>query len=295
MTLSTSTKKAPQNNGLYWGIKDKKVLSFTTPPIMAIVNYTSHSFIPSTVAHSTHEAVVLCKTALNEGANIIDIGVQSTKPDFVPMDPKKEALAIATILDAIKDDTSCENAIISVDTFNAPTATVALQKNCSIINDISGLQLDPALIDVIQHYKPGYVLTHFTRNNTSHTHNIHFYSKDILLEIKKYFSNKINDLLKIGLPEHNIVLDIGIGFGKNIDETMVLLRSLQDIASLGRPLLIALSYKTFYQEEKNASLEEKENATQVITALLASQCFCIHRVHNVKKSKQTLALTNLLT
>ncbi len=289
-----------------WTLRGGEV--FTPAPfgVMGIVNITPDSFYDGNTYHSQDNTLNLglahAIKLWEEGAHILDIGGESSRPGATPLDSHTELQRIMPVLVPLLQ--KCHTAAIegqrfpyiSVDTYHAKTAATALEAGVHIINDISACLYEPELVDVVSAYKPGYVLMHC--KGTPKTMQEHIYYDNIIDEICSFFEQRINILVRAGLPEEHIVLDPGIGFGKNIEHNITILQNLQKLKSFGRPILMALSMKSLIQGLLQPHLlnnEEKAQGTQIITALLAQQEIFLHRVHHVQQTLQTLQIVHSLT
>ena len=162
-----------------------------------------------------------------------------------------------------------------------------------IINDISACAFDPALLEVVAHYKPGYVLMH--SQGVPKTMQIAPQYTDIVDEMRHFFATKLRLLTGVGLPEDRIVLDPGIGFGKTAEHNATILRHIDMLQEFGRPVLMALSMKSLFRDLLGLDkAQERGTATQVATALTAARGVRLHRVHDVAATAQSLCLVSHL-
>ena len=180
-----------------------------------------------------------------------------------------------------------------MDTLKAGTARAALEGGADIINDVSACAADPMLLDVLAEYKPGYVLMHSQGSPREMQVNPHY--GNVVEEILAFFERNLARLVKAGLPEDRIVLDPGIGFGKNKEHTVAILKGLERFASLGRPLYVGLSRKSMFREILGLELEQRAEATRMAVALLAARGIPYHRVHDIAGCAQALRLVEAMT
>lgn len=256
--------------------------------IMGIVNCTNDSFYEAARTPSADQAIARARKLLAEGADIIDLGAESSRPGSVSIDPDCEAQRLIPVLSALK---SC-GAFLSVDTWHAQTARMALEQGCAIINDISAARWDPELLDVLVSWKPGYVLMH-AGDRPKVMQNNPVYNNVVDDELN-FFTCALNRLVAAGLPEERIVLDLGIGFGKTLAHNLSLLTSIPRFLSLGRPLLLGLSMKSMFYDLLGLELKDRACATQVATALLFTQGVFWHRVHHVAETRSSLLLAQAM-
>lgn len=264
---------------------------------MGIVNLTPDSFYDGGKNYSPVRAVQHSHMLVEQGAHILDLGAESSRPGADPVSPATEQARLLPVLRALHThyhaDTATHGAeavspLLSVDTYHAATARAALTEGAHIINDISACRFDPALLDVLLEFKPGYVLMH-SQGEPKTMQQAPAYT-NTLDEVLAFFERHLTRLVKAGLPETHIVLDPGIGFGKCLQHNMALLRGIARLAALGRPVLMALSMKSLFRDllDLPASPQLRATATQVATALLAAEGVSLHRVHDVKTTAQTL-------
>ena len=258
---------------------------------MGIVNYHFPSFLEDFSNKTIADAANTLCTHIQDGADIIDCGVQSTHPQSPPINPEQEALHLLHLLKNIRHillRSTIENKkkiLLSIDTYKASVAKAVLDYGCDIINDISSCELDPALAEVVAQYKPAYVLTHNSRGKKE---------VQTIKTICDDFEKKLKILTRYGLPEDNIMLDIGVGFGKTYQEHCNILKNINVLRTFDRPLVIGISHKAWYTPNKNISMEQRNISTLVATALLATQGVFIHRVHNVRTIKLAVEIANLI-
>lgn len=258
--------------------------------VMGILNITPDSFFDGGLHELPALAASHAGEMLAEGADIIDIGAESTRPYARELSPCEECKRLDPALKRIK--ALYPEARLSVDTRNAVTAELALAAGCAVINDVSACQHDPGLIDVLAQYKPGYVLTHCRGN--PQTMQLSPYYDDVVSDVKAFFEKMLSMLAAAGLPENRIILDPGIGFGKNLAHNLALLAHINEFAEFGRPLLIGISMKGFLGKLTNQPLKERGEATAIATALLYSAGVAWHRCHEVKRIRSCLHLVQAL-
>jgi dihydropteroate synthase len=183
--------------------------------------------------------------------------------------------------------------VLSIDTYRASTARLALEAGAHIINDISACAFDPELLDTLVDHAPGYVLMH-CRGRPADMREHPRYA-NVVDEVIHFFEKNLTRLCTAGLAEEKIVLDPGIGFGKRLEDNTALLRSIPRLRGLGRPLLAGLSMKSLFGDLLGLAPERRGPATQVATALLAVQGVPLHRVHDVAGALDALRLAQALT
>ena len=279
-----------QGNNL-WRIYGGRVVQPSPFLVVGILNITPNSFYDGGKFNSESHATDQAKALFDQGADIVDLGGESTRPFSERVGLEEEKNRVLPVLDNIGQRFS--HPLVSVDTYKAEMAREALDNGASIINDVSACSLDPELKDVLADYKPGYILMH-SKGRPEDMQKDPSY-EDVVGEIKEFFEQKLKDLTAAGLPEENIVLDPGIGFGKSLEHNLSILRNMKDFLSLGRPVMAGLSNKSLWQKLLGLAPEQRQNVTQVATALVAEQGVCLHRVHEVDLTVQTLEVVRQIT
>lgn len=265
--------------------------------VCGIVNVTPDSFYDGGTHAGTQSAVEHAQKLISEGAGLLDIGGESSRPNAAPVSEADEfarVVPVVSTLHALRAGMSSSDYPwrISVDTYKAKTAAAALGAGADIINDISACAFEPALLDVVAQYKPGYVLMHSQGKPDTMQKAPHY--DNVVDEIYAFFEREMSRLVRAGLPEENIVLDPGIGFGKLPEHNVAIIQNIRRFSSLGRPSMGALSNKSLFGALLGLAPHERQHATQIATALLASRGVAIHRVHEVAPTVQTLRLAAAL-
>ena len=227
--------------------------------LIGIVNVTPDSFSDGGKYIDPRNAVAHGLRLLDEGAGMLDLGAESTRPFAEPVPEGEEIARLMPVVARLREQRP--DAVLSVDTLKAGTARAALEGGADIINDVSACVADPALLDVLAEYKPGYVLMHSQGSPREMQVNPRY--GNVVEEILAFFEEHLARLVKAGLPEDRIVLDPGIGFGKNKDHTVAILKGLERFASLGRPLYVGLSRKSMFREILGLELEQRAEATRL--------------------------------
>lgn len=258
--------------------------------IMGILNLTPDSFYDGG-RHATGEAALAQALALHDaGADMLDIGAESSRPGARPLAPGEELARLAPILRAVRE--RMPDIAISVDTVHAATAAAALDMGAVVINDVSACGVDPELTDVLADRKPGYVLMH-SQGRPPDMQAAPQYA-DVCREVHHFFERELNRLVAAGIPEDRIVLDPGIGFGKTMRHNLELLAHMDEFLAFGRPLLVGLSMKSLFGDFLGLPVGERGAATQTASALLWERGVCWHRVHDVGAVRNALRLAAAL-
>lgn len=258
--------------------------------IMGIINLTADSFYDGGQYNQPELAIAHANKLLADGAAILDLGAESTRPGAQPVNPAVECERLAPVLKAFANQLSPP--LLSIDTRNARTAEFCLSLGANIINDVSGLNHDPAMIDVLATLKPGYVLTHSQGEPQTMQKQPHY--ANVITELCVFFEHKLNLLTAKGLPEDHIVLDPGIGFGKTLEHNLIILRKIDEFMSFGRPILVGLSMKSLFGQLFHLAPHERGPITMTASALMQVKGVQWHRVHNVSGVRQALELAEIL-
>jgi len=271
---------------LIWKVCGGRELTPDPFLIVGILNVTPDSFYDGGKYFDRSGAINHAREMLDEGADIIDIGGESTRPFSERVDEEEEKRRVMPVLKALIS--SIDNIVVSVDTYKARVAEEALKNGALIINDVSACRFDPELLDVVAQYKPGYVLMHSKGKPEDMQKDPRY--KDVIGELLDFFEENLKKLTKAGLPEENIVIDPGIGFGKLLEHNLSILKNIARFSVFGRPIYIGLSNKSMWEKLLGLKLGERGVATQVATAISAIKGVSIHRVHDVKLTRDTLRI-----
>ena len=206
---------------------------------MGILNITPDSFSDGGNYFDLAQAVVRGLKIADEGADIIDIGGESTRPGAAVVDEAEELRRVVPIIRTLAERTNCA---ISVDTTKATVARAALQAGAHIINDISAATWDEAMAATVAEFQAGVVLMHC--QGTPETMQQEPQYTDIVTEVRDFLGARVDTLVGAGLPRENTVVDPGFGFGKTLEHNLTLLRQLDQFTRLGRPILVGLSRKS---------------------------------------------------
>ena len=246
---------------------------------MGVLNVTPDSFTDGGLFFSRDSAVERGLRLVEEGANIIDVGGESTRPGSEPLGYEEEVRRIIPVIDALAKRIRVP---ISIDTYKADVARRALDAGASIINDISGLRFDPAMAKVAAHYRVPIVLMHIKGTPKNMQVNPHY---DALIpEIVDYLRISVRLAVDSGVGEEMIIVDPGIGFGKTFEHNLEILRDLREFTLLQKLLLVGPSRKAFIGKIlDNASSSERMEGTAAAVAISIMNGANIVRVHDVKE------------
>lgn len=253
---------------------------------MGILNVTPDSFSDGGEFFSPDAALLKIKEMFAQGADIIDIGAMSTRPDSEPVSVAEEIKRLDPVLtEAVK----IENIIISVDTVNPETAQFALEKGAHIINDVSGVFND-AMATVVKEYDAGWIITHTAGVPSG---SVVKYPEGVVPAVKEFFDSVLSQCEKFGIEKNHICLDPGFGFAKTTADNIDLLKNLEKVIVPDVAFLTALSRKRFIGE-----ITQTQNPTQRLAGTLTADIIAlmkgsdILRVHDVEETRQSIAIYN---
>ncbi|TVQ98259.1 MAG: dihydropteroate synthase [Desulfovibrionales bacterium] len=335
-----------------WSIKDDHRLALSRPVIMGVVNCTPDSFYDGGRHAKPETALQHALLLAAQGAAILDVGGESTRPGSLPVCAEEELARVLPVIRELRTELTAQGVsrasavhvshstprsrdpapvdrvarpehegagqpapdavakvvskavfgpesgyadggvVISIDTSKAVVAAAGLEAGAAIVNDVSACRSDPELVDVLRQYQPGYVLMH--AQGKPETMQVAPVYANVVDEVCRFFDERMHHLVRSGLAESSIVLDPGIGFGKRLEHNLELLRNVDRLARMGRPILVGISHKSFWKGLLGLELEDRGMVTQVATALLATKGAAIHRVHDVAASAQTLRVVEAL-
>ncbi|CEI73451.1 MULTISPECIES: dihydropteroate synthase [Romboutsia] len=241
--------------------------------IMGILNVTPDSFSDGGDFNNIDKAINRAKEMVREGVDIIDLGGESTRPGHKYVEADEEIKRIIPVIKELKKEV---NVPISVDTYKAKVADEALKLGVEMINDIWGLKKDKDMASTIAKYDAHVCIMH-NQDGTN-------YDGDIIEEMKKSLLESIKIGLNAGIKKEKIVLDPGIGFGKNVEQNLEVLRRLDELNSLGYPILLGTSRKSVIGHVLNVEPKERLEGTIATTVLGIRDGISIVRVHDVKEN-----------
>ncbi len=263
-----------------------KVFSFQRPLVMAIINITPDSFFEGSRADSTDDILKMVESAVAQGADIIDIGGYSTRPNAEFVSEDEELRRVCLALDTIRKRYA--DIPISIDTFRAKVASMAvLEYGVDIINDISGGSIDSDMFGTVAKLNVPYILMH-TRGTPQTMMQMTDYD-DIVSDILKYFANKIESLRRLGFVS-DIVLDLGFGFAKTTEQNYRLLANQKVFECFGLPILSGVSRKSMINRVLDITPQYALNGTTVANTLALLNGADILRVHDVREAVEAIKI-----
>ncbi len=253
---------------------------------MGILNVTPDSFSDGGKFDTPEQAASHASKMIEDGADIIDIGGESTRPGAEPVSIDEELNRTIPVIEAIRDQSDC---IISIDTYKSKVAESALDAGANMVNDISGLTFDEGMASLVAEKETPVVIMHIKGTPLDMQKEPHY--EDLMEEIKDYFTAQIAKAKEAGIPNTNIILDPGIGFGKRLEDNFELIRELKQICAMEYPILIGPSRKSFIGTVLNLPITERlEGTLASITAGVMNGARIV-RVHDIMAVRRTIATT----
>lgn len=265
-----------------------QLITINQPIVMGIINVTSDSFFTGSRFNEVDAILFRAEQMIRDGAFIIDIGGQSTRPGSERLSEDEELQRVLPAISAIHR--RFPEAIISVDTFYAKVAENSVSAGASIINDVSAGSIDKTMIETVAKLDTPYVLMHMIGDPQTMQANPTY--KNVVTEVFDFLNFRIKQLQKIGIKD--IIVDPGFGFGKTIQHNLQLLDGLNYFNHLGKPLLVGLSRKSTVYKTLNINPEEALNGTTVLNTISLLKGAHILRVHDVKEAVQAIKLVSSL-
>lgn len=243
---------------------------------MGVVNITPDSFYDGGVHFKPADAIAHGNRLLKEGADILDLGGQSTRPASEPVGTDEELRRVLPVLKSLRQH---NDAWISIDTYRNEVAKVCLEEGADMINDVSSFRMDPDLARAVAHYKVPVVCMHFL--NSIHPMPSDPQYTNLKKEIVEFFEETFRIAEKAGINRDQLILDPGIGFGKKLEHNLEIIRDLSFLHELKRPILVGPSRKSFIQKITGLPAESRLEGTAAAAAMCLVQGAHILRVHDV--------------
>lgn len=271
---------------MLWKTRRRTIDLSTQAEVMGILNVTPDSCSDGGCFDGIEAALHHARQMVAEGAAIIDIGGESTRPGADPVAARDEIARTAPVIEALRREW---NGLISIDTSKASVAAAALEAGADIINDVTGLRADPLMTELCVKSGCGVVVMHM--QGTPRTMQQAPAYQDVIAEVRAFFEERLKTLTAAGIQQEALCFDPGIGFGKNLDHNLTLLKALDKLSPATRPLLLGISRKSFIGSligEPDITL--RDWPTVAITANAREQGVMLHRVHEVKPNLQALRM-----
>jgi dihydropteroate synthase len=258
-----------------------KLLIFDQPAIMGIINATPDSFYKGNI---NDDILQLVTKMIGDGADIIDIGGQSTRPGSQRIDAGEELNRVLPVIELIHHN--FPETIISIDTYSSKVAAAAVKAGASIVNDISAGNMDTAMIETVAALQVPYICMHM--QGTPNTMQQEPQYADVVKEVLDFFIAKVATCKKAGISD--VIIDPGFGFGKTIAHNFSLLKKMAVFNILGKPILAGLSRKSTVYKTLHTTADNALNGTTVLNTIALQNGASILRVHDVKEAKEAVTL-----
>ncbi len=267
----------------------ERTLCVDKPLVMGILNATPDSFYAESRYQQLDTIVAKAEQMLQEGATILDLGGQSTRPESTRIDADTEWSRLEPAIGELVKRFS--NAFLSIDTYCAEVARRALNEGAFMINDIAAGEMDPAMIETVAAAKAPYIIMHL--RGTPETMQQHTQYDDVTNEVVDYLHQRRNFCLNAGIAD--VIIDPGFGFAKTIEQNFQLLSQLEQFAAIDAPLLLGISRKSFIYKTLGNSPDQALNGSTFLHAIGLQKGAKILRVHDVKEANEAVQLFERLT
>ena len=257
--------------------------------IMGILNVTPDSFSDGGMYYNATQAVEFALQMEEEGADIIDVGGESTRPGAKTVELQKECDRILPVIEGIRTKSDI---LISIDTYKSEVARQSIATGAGMVNDISGMTFDPNMVDVIKDSGLPVVIMHIKGTPKNMQKNPYY--EDLMQELTEYFEERKKFARAKGILDQQIILDPGIGFGKRLQDNFQLLRELKKIVDMGFPVLIGPSRKSFIGLTLDLPVDQRLEGTAAAVTTGILKGARIVRVHDVKAMKRVALITDAI-
>jgi dihydropteroate synthase len=278
---------------MIWRLRDRSIDLARSGLIMGVLNVTPDSFSDGDSFISEEAAFRHAQQMISEGAAILDVGGESSRPGSDPVTLDEELRRVIPVIQRVR--TYYPELLISVDTYKAETARQAIAAGADIVNDISALLADPAMLGVVRSSGAGVILMHM--QGTPKTMQINPNYLHVVSEVYSFLQQRRDALVRDGICRENIAIDPGFGFGKRIDDNVALVRELARFTTLGQPVVVGISRKSVIARllgDLNLPPVERLWPTVALTSLLREKGAHIFRVHDVRPNLDALRMTEAI-
>lgn len=262
-----------------------RLMVIDKPIVMGILNATPDSFYDNSRLSEKQDVAAKVIQMLQDGATVIDIGGQSTRPGSLRIDANEEAARVTGVIRTVHEQ--FPEVIISIDTYYASVAEAAVLAGASIVNDVSGGMMDPGMISMVSKLRVPFVCTHMRGSPDTMQNNTVY--DDVVTEVLDFFIRQMEVCNRAGI--HDVILDPGIGFGKSIQQNFELIRNLRVFRITGKPILLGVSRKGTIYKTLGVTPGEALNGTTVLNTAGLLNGADILRVHDVKEASEAIILT----
>ena len=266
----------------------KRLIDLSTPKVMGILNLTPDSFYDGGQLKFDSQILKLAEKHLKDGAFALDLGGYSSRPGADHISEEYELGRVLPVVELLTKE--FPEAPLSIDTFRSTVADACLKSGASMINDISGSQIDPKILEVVAEHQVPYIGMHM--KGTPQTMKDLCQYDDLMVEIRMYFSSLIKRCTELQI--NDVIIDPGFGFAKNIEQNFQILRELKEFQLLDCPILIGLSRKSMIYKTLGTNASEALNGTTALNMIALQNGASILRVHDVKEAMECVTLSQNL-
>ncbi|MBU4198593.1 MAG: dihydropteroate synthase [Verrucomicrobia bacterium] len=272
-----------------WKCRDREFRRGAKPLLMGILNVTPDSFSDGGRFYDGDRAVERGLEMVREGAAILDVGGESSRPGAAPVPADEELARVIPVIKALSR--SCQ-AVLSVDTMKSAVAEQALAAGAHIVNDISALTADPRMADVVRESRAGAILMHMRGEPRTMQEDPRY--EDVVREVRDYLRTRVDELTGKGIDRDALAIDPGIGFGKTAEHNVRLLACLGALRNCGRPIVVGLSRKRFLEHLTGRGVGERMAGSLGALAYGLLEGAHVMRVHDVRESRDVIEVMNVL-
>jgi len=266
----------------------KRLIDLSTPKVMGILNLTPDSFYDGGQLKFGSQILKLAEKHLKDGAFALDLGGYSSRPGADHISEEDELGRVLPVVELLTKE--FPEAPLSIDTFRSSVADACLESGAAMINDISGSQIDPSILEVVAKHKVPYIGMHM--KGTPQTMKDLCQYDDLIVEMRMYFSSLIKQCTELHI--HDVIIDPGFGFAKNVEQNFKILRELEEFKLLDCPILIGLSRKSMIYKTLGTTASEALNGTTALNMIALQNGASILRVHDVKEAVECVTLSQNL-
>src|SRR5918997_277747 len=261
------------------------------PVLVGTLNVTSDSFSDGGDFLDPERAVARAATMLDEGARVIDVGGESTRPGSDPVSPEKEARRVIPVIQGIVADRP--DAIVSIDSYRAGIAEAALEAGARVVNDVTALRGDPRMAGLVAETRRPVVLMHMLGEPKTMQRDPRY--ADVVREVRDFLAGRAEHAVAAGVEPENVILDPGIGFGKKLEHNLALLRHLDELVALGFPVLVGASRKSSLGTITGVKeARDRVPGTVAANVIAYERGATLFRVHDVRPNREALAVAQAI-
>jgi len=257
--------------------------------IMGIINVTPDSFSDGGSFFDSTSALDQARCLIDQGADIIDVGGESTRPYAEQVSLADELQRVIPLIESIR---TISDIPVSIDTSKAEVAKQALAAGADIINDVTALRKDPAMIELVLNSSAELIIMHMQGTPGTMQESPHY--DDVVQEVISFFKERLGSISAAGIDLNRVTIDPGIGFGKKLEHNLQLLNHLEHLSELGRPVLLGHSRKRFLGDLTGLEADQRDAITSVVSALSLEKNVSIFRVHDVAATRQALKVARAI-